>query len=59
MMLGFEKGKRNAFRVVFEDGSFGWYKVSSLLAAQSTVLVLIVISNRLVQEREKILTWKL
>lgn len=25
-MLGFEKGKRNAFRVVFEDGTYGWYK---------------------------------
>ena len=27
LMLGFEKGKRNAFRVVFEDGTYGWYKV--------------------------------
>lgn len=26
MMLGFDKGKRNAFRVVFEDGSYGWFK---------------------------------
>jgi len=26
MMLGFERGKRNAFRVVFEDGTYGWFK---------------------------------
>jgi len=29
MMRGFDKKRRNAFRVVFDDGRRGWFKVKA------------------------------
>lgn len=60
-MLGFEKGKRNAFRVVFEDGTYGWYKVRSynFVNCQRVINSFKFVGNRHVLEEEKIQIWKL